>query len=103
MYLTNARPNRCFAVNTLSQYVVDPRRVHLIATKHVMRYLKGTVDYGIKNVSNHEIRLQGLASSNWSNSVADRKSTSGCCFNLGSTIISCLNRKQTSVALSMPR
>jgi hypothetical protein len=30
MYLTNIRSNICFAVNTLSQYMVEPRRVHLM-------------------------------------------------------------------------
>ena len=46
MYLTNTIPNICFAVNTLSQFLTDPRHVHLIAAKHILRYLKGTVDYG---------------------------------------------------------
>ena len=46
MYL---RPDICFAVNTLSQYLTDPRSVHLIAAKHILRYLKGTlIDYGLK-------------------------------------------------------
>ena len=44
MYLTNNILDICFAVNTLSQYLVQPRRVHLIAAKHVMRYMKGTID-----------------------------------------------------------
>ena len=43
MYLTNTRPNICFVVHTLSQFLTDPRHVHLIATKHILRYLKGTV------------------------------------------------------------
>jgi hypothetical protein len=47
MYLTNTRPDICFAVNTLSQFLVEPRCVHLVAAKHVMRYLKGTLDYGL--------------------------------------------------------
>ena len=47
MYLTNTRPDICFAVNTLSQYMVDRRQVHLVAAKHVLRYLKGTIDYGL--------------------------------------------------------
>ena len=33
MYLTNTRPDICFAVNTLSQYLIKRRCVHLIATK----------------------------------------------------------------------
>jgi hypothetical protein len=57
-FLTNTRPNICFAVNTLSQYMLMSRRVHLIAVKHVMRYLKGTIEYGLKYVSYHEISLQ---------------------------------------------
>ena len=37
MYLTNMRPDICFAVNTLSLYLIDPRSVHLIAAKHILR------------------------------------------------------------------
>ena len=47
MYLVNTRPDIHFAVNTLSQFMMEPRRVHWIAAKHVLRYLTGTVDYGL--------------------------------------------------------
>ena len=47
IYLTNTRPNICFFVNTLSQFSMGLRHVHLDA-KHVMRYLKGTIEYGLK-------------------------------------------------------
>ena len=47
MYLTNTRLDICFVVNTLIQYMVSLRHVHLIAAKHVTRFLKGTVDYGL--------------------------------------------------------
>jgi hypothetical protein len=60
MYLTNTRPNICFVVNTLSQYMVEKIRVHMIAAKHVMRYLKGTIDYGLRYASDREICLQGF-------------------------------------------
>ena len=46
MYLMNTRP--LFTMNTLSQLLTNLRHVHLIAAKHILRYLKGTVDYGIK-------------------------------------------------------
>ena len=52
MYLMNTRPDICFAVNTLSQFLTDLRHVHLIAAKHILRYLRGTVDYGLKYESN---------------------------------------------------
>ena len=48
MYLTNMTPDIFFAVNTLSQFLTDPRHVHLIVAKHIMRYLMGTIDYGLK-------------------------------------------------------
>ena len=41
VYLTNTRPDICFAMNILGH-------VHLMVAKHAVRYLKGTVDYGIK-------------------------------------------------------
>jgi hypothetical protein len=59
MYLTNTRPDICFVVNTLSQFLVEPRRVHLVVAKHVMRYLKGTMDYGLSYDGDHDFTLCG--------------------------------------------
>ena len=59
MYLTNTRPNICFAVNTLSRYMVDPRQVHLVAAKHILSYLKGTINYGLQYTVDCEFRLVG--------------------------------------------
>src|SRR5713101_3960302 len=39
--LTNTRLDICFDVNTLSQFLIDLRHVHLIAAKHILMYLKG--------------------------------------------------------------
>jgi hypothetical protein len=50
MYLVNTRPNICFAVNTLSQFMAGPSRVHWVAAKHVLRYLRGTVEYGLSYI-----------------------------------------------------
>jgi hypothetical protein len=83
MYLVNTRPDICFAVNTLSQHMVDPRRVHWIAAKHILRYLKGTIEYGLQYVKGDHISLVGYSDSDWAGSAVDWKSTSGCCFSWG--------------------
>jgi hypothetical protein len=77
MYLTNTMPNICFVVNTLSQFLVEPRRVHLVVAKHVMRYLKGTLDFGLSYNGDHDFRLSGYIDSDWAGSVSDRKRTLG--------------------------
>jgi hypothetical protein len=100
MYLTNTRPDICFVVNTLIQFLVEPRHVHLVDAKHVMRYLKGTLDCGLSYDGDHDFTLSGYTDSDWAGSVSDRKRTSGCCFSLGSSIISWKSRKQSSITLS---
>ena len=65
-----------------------------------MRYLKGTVDFGLYYDGSHEYRLYGYMDADWVGSVSDRKSISGGCYSLGSGMISWFSRKQSSVALS---
>jgi hypothetical protein len=100
MYLTNTRLEICFVVNTLSQFLVEPRHVHLVVAKHVMRYHKGTIDCGLNYDGDHDFTLSGYTDADWVGSVSDRKSTSGCCFSLGSTMISWQSRKQSNIALN---
>ena len=69
MYLTNTRLDICFAVNTLSQFLTNPRHVHLIAAKHILRYLRGTIDYGLKYEVNQKINLEGYVDSDWASSA----------------------------------
>ena len=45
--ITATRPDISFAVNQLSQFLVEPRQVHLVAAKHVLRYIQATMDYGL--------------------------------------------------------
>ena len=84
-------------MNTLSQYLVQPRRVHLVAAKHVMR----TLDFGQYYDASNEYRLYGYTDADWAGSMSDRKSTSSGCYSLGSAMISWFSRKQSSVAVSM--
>ena len=72
----------------------------MISTKHILRYLKGTVDYGLKYEADQKINLEGYVDSNWAGSSIDRKSTSRCCFSMGLGVISSFSRKKSSMAVS---
>jgi hypothetical protein len=100
MHLVNSRPYICFVVNTLSQFMVEPREVHWVATKLVLKYLQGTVGYGLQYLGGDGVRLQGFSDLDWARNDTYQKSTYGCCFSLGSTVISWFNRKWISITLS---
>ena len=77
----------------------EPKEIHLVVVKHIMRYLQGTLNLGLK-YEKVGLDLYGFTDSNWNGSVKDRKSTLGCCFSLGSTMILWICRKQSSLAQS---
>jgi hypothetical protein len=88
-------------VNTLIQFLVEPRHVHLVVAKHVMRYLKGTLNCGLIYNGDHDFKLSGYTDSDWDGSVSNKKITSRCFFSLGSAMISWQSRKKSSISLSM--
>jgi hypothetical protein len=53
-----------------------------------VRYIKGTLSYGIQFSCVENFELQGYADSDWAGSFDDMKSTSGYCFSFGSGIFS---------------
>ena len=71
MYLVNTKPNICFAVNTLNQFIMEPRRVHWVAAKHVLLYLAGKMDYGLDYRRSDGIGLVGYIESYWEGIVLD--------------------------------
>jgi len=72
----------------------------LVASKHVMMYLKGTLDYGLRYVTKHEFGLYRYSDSDWARSILDQKSTSTYCFSLGSSMVSWSSRKQLCVTIN---
>jgi hypothetical protein len=88
MYLVNTRLDICYAMSALGQFMCEPRQIHLVAAKHILRYLRGPVGYDLRHSSSVDLKLHGYTDSNWVGCVTDWKSTSGCCFSLGSTMIS---------------
>eukprot|EP00253_Pinus_taeda_P012622 PITA_12622 len=93
MYLVNTRPNLFFAMNQLSQAMVHPTKLFWKVTKHVLRYLRGTSQYGLWYIRIEGVKLQGFTYATRPRSPLDRKSTSGGIFNLGSAAVSWYNRK----------
>ena len=65
MYLVNTRPDICFTMNFLSQFMVEPRRVHWVAMKHVLHYLQGTLDYELDYKQCDGVKLIGYIDSDW--------------------------------------
>ncbi|OWY98357.1 Copia type Polyprotein [Phytophthora megakarya] len=100
MYLaTSTRPDLAFALSQLSRFVANPSSKHIGTLERVLRYLAGTLDYGIKyekkkNNSN-ELVLQDYCDSDWANDPEHRKSTTGFVFTLaGGAVHGCYDGNQ---------
>ena len=78
----------------------DLKYIHWITAKHVLRYVRGTITYGLNYTSSSGVMLVGYVDSDWAGSAVDHKNTSSYCFSTGSTMISWSNRKQGSIAQS---
>eukprot|EP00253_Pinus_taeda_P024858 PITA_24858 len=96
----NWRKEDATSVNQLSQAMVHPTKLFWKAKKHVLRYLRGTTQYGLWYKWTKGVKLQGFIDADWVGSPSDKKSTFGGIFNLGSAAVSWCSRKQRSVALS---
>ena len=77
MYLVNTRLDICFAVNVLSQFQVELKHDHWISTKHILRYLQGTINYCMKYDRRNDVQLVGYIDSDWGVSEHDGRSTTG--------------------------
>ena len=101
--MIGTRPDICWTVTKLSQHLSNPTQGHLIAAKHVLRYLKGTIDYELcykKSVKG--LKVTGYSDADWASDSGDRRSISGFCFclNENGPPISWKSKKQPVVALS---
>lgn len=100
MYLAvTTRPDIAYAVNYLSQFNTNYDVDHWKAAKRVLRYLKGTSDYGLV-YERTDLPLFGVVDADWGSNAIDRKSYSGFAFILAGAPISWEARKQRTIALS---
>ena len=98
MYLTAARPDIMNAVSLLSRYMHYASEIHFQAAKRIVRYVKGTIDYGLRFCQVKNFTLHGYSDSDWAGCVDDMRSTLGYCFSFGSAIFSWCSKKQVVIA-----
>ncbi|WVZ84461.1 hypothetical protein U9M48_031491 [Paspalum notatum var. saurae] len=97
---TSHRPDIQFAVCLCARYQASPRTSHRQAVKRIFRYLKFTPELGLWYSSGSSLFLRGFSDADHAGCRIDRKSTSGTCQLLGTSLVSWSYRKQASVSLS---
>ncbi|XP_039144100.1 uncharacterized mitochondrial protein AtMg00810-like [Dioscorea cayenensis subsp. rotundata] len=100
LYLTHSRPDLMPVVSLLSRFMACPTKIQFAAARNVLRYVAGTLDFGIQYYRSSKFVLEGFSDSDWCGDLRDRKSTSGFVFNLGSGAVCWASKKQDVVALS---
>ena len=85
-YHSITRPDIVYSVGLLSKYMEKPKESHWLAAKRILRYIKGTVDFGLLFSYNNDATLYEYSDSDWGGDQDERKSTIGYVFNLGSTV-----------------
>ncbi|KAL4376745.1 hypothetical protein GQ457_02G023970 [Hibiscus cannabinus] len=100
MYLTTTRHDILNAVSILSRFMHCASERHLRAAKRVVRYIKGTSNFGVKFTRNKEFKLVGFSDSDWGGFIDDMKITSGYCFSFGSGVFTWSSKKQERMAQS---
>lgn len=101
MYLTATRPDLMFGVSLISRFMANPKLLHWLATKRIMRYLKGTTEHGVfYNRREGSTSLLAYTDSNYAGYLDDQISTYGFIFLISSGAISWSSKKQPVVSLS---
>ncbi|MCI59842.1 hypothetical protein A2U01_0081097, partial [Trifolium medium] len=78
MYLLATRPDLAFSVCLVARFMERPTEMHITAIKRIMRYVKGTIGFGVRYKKTSEnLQLNGWTDSDYAGDLDDRKSTSG--------------------------
>ncbi|KAK2390516.1 putative mitochondrial protein [Trifolium repens] len=100
LYLTTTRPDIAFVTQQLSQFLSTPTQTHYDTACRVVRYLKGSPGRGLLFRRDAQLQLLGFTDADWAGCLDSRRSTSGYCFFLGSSLISWRAKKQHTVSRS---
>jgi hypothetical protein len=100
VYLTVTRPDIAHVVHILSQFVSAPTSVHYSHLLRVLRYLRGTTSRRLFYARSNKLQLHAYSDSTWASDPADRRSVTGYCLFLGTSLIAWKSKKQTAVSRS---
>lgn len=100
MYITTTRPDIQFVVSYISRFMSRPTEAHFAAAKRVLRYLQGTLDYGIWYKRGGSGKMEVFTDSDFAGDQNDRKSTSGYLVLWDGAAVSWSSKKQGIVTLS---
>jgi hypothetical protein len=92
-YLTLTHPDLTFSVNKVCQYLHAPNTLHYTTVKRILRYVKGTIDLGLRITRSSSMLISGFADADWAGCLDDRRSTGGFAIFLGSNLVSWSARK----------
>jgi hypothetical protein len=98
LYLTATRPDIQFIVGLCTRFQASPRSSHWTIVQRIFRYLKHTPEFGIWYFASSSLDLIAFSDVNFAGCGIDRKSTSGTCHFLGSSLVCWCSQKQSSVA-----
>nr|GEV88543.1 zinc finger, CCHC-type [Tanacetum cinerariifolium] len=82
------------------RFIQEPQEQHMKAIRQVLRYVKGTKDYGITYKHNGGNKMHGFSDSSYGVNTQEGKGTTGIIFYYGESPISWSTQKQATVALS---
>ncbi len=99
IYLTITRPNITYSVHVLSRFMHAPRKPHMEAALRVLRYLKSSPRQGLFFPSQNNLSLRAFSDSDWAGCPISRRSTTGYCVFLGSSLISLRTKRQKTLSL----
>ncbi|XP_074347385.1 secreted RxLR effector protein 161-like [Apium graveolens] len=100
-YLVHTRPDIAYAVRVVSRYMERPTTLHMNAIKRILRYVKGTLEYGLTYAKGRgNYLLSGFSDSDLAGNLDDRRSTGGMSFYLDESLITWVSQKQRCVAFS---
>ncbi|KAJ4751619.1 Retroelement pol polyprotein-like [Rhynchospora pubera] len=100
IYLTITRPELCYSVHVLAQFMQDPLQAHYDAALRVVRFLKGNPGQGILLRADGNLQINAYCDSDWASCPLTRRSLTGYFVMLGNSPISWKTKKQQTVSRS---